>query len=378
MIAQTRRILFLMAGLGLSSIAAAEVPPAIETELIHIGKIVDPACTAKLYRPLMPSNDITSSAVPLYPGITIERNVAFGPAPRDVVDIFTADHGKAERPVLIYIPGGGGEKIELQSKEANAFYDNIGRWATKNGMVGVTMERHFSPTWDGGGKDVAAMLAFVQTHIAHYHGDPKRIFVWAHSAGNVPLGTYLGRPELWGPNGVGVKGAILMSPASFNILPLRAEMGSREQMMKMFAEAGKTCGAPGPMSTDAALPGIAVGQPGGPAPPPPGAAPGSPPPAPEEVDAATLLSRSSLPALKQSTVKIFLVNGEYDIGADPSTGNLMPFVKTLHDGLCNDGAAHCPAVLVAKGHSHMSVVFSIDTADTSVSGPVLAWIKQIH
>jgi len=46
--------------------------------------------------------------------------------------------------VLIYVPGGSGEKIEIQDKEANAFYDNIGRWATKNGMVGVIMQRHFS------------------------------------------------------------------------------------------------------------------------------------------------------------------------------------------------------------------------------------------
>ena len=38
---------------------------------------------------------------------------------------------------MIYIPGGAGNKIEQQSLEANAFYDNIMRWATKNGMVGV-------------------------------------------------------------------------------------------------------------------------------------------------------------------------------------------------------------------------------------------------
>ena len=31
------------------------------------------------------------------------------------------------------MPGGGGNKLEQQSRDANAFYDNIGRWATKNG-----------------------------------------------------------------------------------------------------------------------------------------------------------------------------------------------------------------------------------------------------
>src|SRR5260370_13253601 len=37
--------------------ALAQVPPDIEEGLRKIGQIVDPACTAKLYRPLMPKND---------------------------------------------------------------------------------------------------------------------------------------------------------------------------------------------------------------------------------------------------------------------------------------------------------------------------------
>jgi Carboxylesterase family len=364
----------LATGLGVCVLATAQVPSSIESELIRIGKIVDPACTAKLYRPLMPANDITSGVSPLYPGITIARDVSFGPNPKDVVDIFSADQGPASRPVVIYVPGGGGEKIELQSKETHAFYDNIARWATKNGMVGVNMQRHFSPGWDDGAKDISAMLQFVQSNIAKYHGDPKRIFIWAHSAGNMPLGTYLGRPELWGPKGVGVVGAIFMSPASFNILPLKAEMGTPEDMMKMFAMAGKTCGAPGPMSTDAALPGKATGQPGGPGPKPPGGLP----PAPPTIDAATLLGRSSLPALRKSSVKFMLANGELDIGANPADSNLMPFNRALHDELCKAGPEHCPVLLIPKGHSHMSIVFSIDTPDTTVSAPILAWMKQVR
>ena len=137
--------------------ASAQVPPNIEAGLIKMGHIVDPPCTAKLYRPLMPANDITSSATPSYPGITVVRDASFGPNPKDVVDIFSADKGPASRPVLIYVPRGGGNKIELQDKEANAFYDNIARWATKNGMVGVNMQRHGGPGWDAGAKDISSI-----------------------------------------------------------------------------------------------------------------------------------------------------------------------------------------------------------------------------
>jgi hypothetical protein len=368
-----RYVAILAAGLTASTLAAAQVPAAIESELVHIGKIVDPACTAKLYRPLMPANDVTSSAKPLYPGVTVERDLSFGTDPKDVIDIFVADKGGKSRDVLIYVPGGGGNKIELQSQEAHAFYDNIGRWAANNGMVGVNMQRHFSPGWSDGAKDIAAMLRFVQANIAKYHGNPERIFIWAHSAGNMPLGTYMGRPELWGPKGVGVKGVIFMSAAPFNILPLKAEMGSPDDMMKMFALAGKTCGAPGPMSSDAPLPGKAVGQPGGPN--APMAAPVGPRPAVSDVDAAMQLTRSSLPALKNSSAKILLANAELDIGTDPAQGNVMAFNRVLRDELCKEGTDHCPTLLIAKGHSHMSIVFSIDTPDTTVSSPILAWIR---
>jgi len=353
-------------------VAMAQVPANIESELVKMGHIVDPPCTAKLYRPLMPANDITSDKTPLYPGITVMRDQSFGPSPMDVVDIFTSDKGPASRPVLIYVPGGVGNKIEIQDKEANAFYDNIGRWATENGMVGVNMQRHASPTWDGGAKDISSMLQWVEANIAKYHGNPQRMFIWAHSAGNMPLGTYIGHPELYGPNGVGVKGVIFMSPAPFDIAPLKPPPVGGSNPMSVLADAGKTCGSKGAFATDGALPGRAAGQPGGP--PLPGGPGGFGPP----VDAATQLARSSLPELKRTSVKIMLANGDLDIGADPTVdGGVMPFNRMLHDELCKEGPTHCPTLLLAKGESHVSLVFSIDTPDKSVSGPILAWMKSI-
>jgi len=382
-------VLSLVLAVSLTAIMAeAQVPPQIEEQLVKIGHIVDPPCTAKLYRPLMPANDITSSATPLYPGITVVRDVSFGPNPKDVVDIFSADKGAGSRPVLIYVPGGGGNKIELQNKESNAFYDNIGRWATKNGMVGVNMQRHFGQGWDAGAKDISQMIQWVEANIAKYHGNPDRMFIWAHSAGNMPLGTYIGRPELWGPKGVGVKGVIFMSPAAFNIAPLELPPPPPgTNPFAILADAGKTCGAKGgALASDGALPGRTAGQPGGPDPgfgPPAGSTgrgAGGPPPGfggPPE-DAATRLSRSSLPELKKTSVKILLANAELDPGADTAVNRgIVLFNQMLHDELCKEGPAHCPTLLFAKGESHMSIVFSIDTPDKTVSAPILAWMKKI-
>jgi hypothetical protein len=68
-----------------AGVVQAQVPPDIESELIKIGHIVDPPCTAKLYRSLMPKYDINSTVTPLYPGITIARDISFGPNPMDIL-----------------------------------------------------------------------------------------------------------------------------------------------------------------------------------------------------------------------------------------------------------------------------------------------------
>ena len=207
--------------LAFAGVAAAQVPADIETQLRKIGQIVDPACTAKLYRPLMPHDDYNTYWAPgtaapgapnkeLYPGVTIAHDQSFGPNPKDLVDIFTGDKGPASRPVIIYVPGGAGNKIEQQIREANAFYDNIGRWATKNGMVGVLIQRHPGTKWDDGGRDISMAVDWIYDNIAKYKGDPNRMVIWAHSAGNGPLGVYITHPDRW-KNGVRVKGAIFMS-----------------------------------------------------------------------------------------------------------------------------------------------------------------------
>src|SRR5215475_4136663 len=216
-----RYAMLLALPLAISASASAQVPANIETELQKIGQIVDPACTAKLYRPLMPKNDFNTywppdapqpvSKAPLYPGVTILRDQSFGPNTKDVLDVFVADKGGKNRPVLIYVAGGAGNKIEQQARESNAFYDNIGRWATKNGMVGVLVQRHpGSGNWDDTGRDISVAVDWVHDNIAKYKGDPNHVVIWAHSAGNGPLGMYVGHPERW-KNGVQVTGAIFMS-----------------------------------------------------------------------------------------------------------------------------------------------------------------------
>jgi len=314
------------------TLSLAAVPPDIATQLKDMGRVVNPAGTAKLYRPLQPKAP--------YPGVKVEREIKYGTDPRMVLDVFAPEKGGGSRPVLIYVAGGAGNKIE-PVPDGDAFYDNIMLWAVKNGMTGVNVQRRGGQglEWDETAKDIGKVIEWVQANVSKYKGNPKRVFIWAHSAGNGPVGTYIGHPELYGPKGIGIKGAVLMS-GNFNILPVTVAVPA--------GQPGRGDGAPksGPDGK------------GG------GKGRGGPP-----VDPAVQLQRSNLPGFQKAKIGFFLATAELD------PANMGAFADTLKEQLCKAG--NCPQLLVFKDHSHMSEVFSPNTPDDSVSGPILKWMKKV-
>jgi hypothetical protein len=327
------------------AIAAAEanaaVPPDIAKQLVAIGRGVCVPETAQVYRPL--------HANPPYSGVSITRDVSFGPDPKNVLDVFAAEKGGNSRAVLIYVSGGAGNK-QQGGPNGDVFYDNIMLWAVKNGMTGVNVQRRPGAAWDDPAKDISLVVQWVHQNIAKYKGNPERAFMWAQSAGNIPVSTYVAHSEFWGPNGVGLKGVIFMSPPAFDILPVTAP-----QVQGGFGP----CGQPNGGAAPAAQPGPARGDGRG------GAGRGRGP----QPDPATQLARSNLPGLTSSKVPFMISVAELDPPA------IISFAETLKDQLCKAG--HCPTYAVYKDHSHISEVMSPDTADTSVTGPILKWIKSV-
>jgi triacylglycerol lipase len=312
-----------------TGMAKAQVPPEIAKQLIAIGRGVCVPETAQLYRPLHPN--------PPYAGVSITRDISFGPDPKNVLDVFTSDEAGGSRTVLIYVSGGPGNKRQ-GGPNGDVFYDNIMLWAVKNGMVGVNMQRRPGQAWDDPAKDVSLVVQWVNQNIARYKGNPGQVFIWSQSAGNVPVGTYIGHPEFYGPQGVGVKGVVFMSAPGFNILP---------------ATAPRAGGTP------------PCRQPNGDEKPFGGAGRG----AAAQPDAEPELTRSNLPGLIHSKLPFLVSTAELD------PLSVISFAETLRDQLCKAG--QCPTYLVFKDHSHISEVMSPDTADTTVTGPILKWIKSV-
>ncbi|MBZ5675992.1 MAG: alpha/beta hydrolase [Acidobacteriia bacterium] len=329
--------------MALAGVTQAQVPPEIAKQLVNIGRGVCVPETAQVYRPLHPN--------PPYPDDLIARDIAFGPDPKNVVDIFAPKKGGGGRPVLIYVSGGAGNK-QQGGPNGDVFYDNVMLWAVKNGMVGVNMQRRPGTTWDDPAKDIALVVFWVNQNIAKYKGNPKRVFIWAQSAGNVPTSTYIGHPEYYGPQGVGVKGVVFMSPPAFNILP-----ATPPPVQGGFGPCGRPDGQP------------VAAAPGGRGPGGPGGGKGDGKGKAAQPDAATQLARSNLPGLVKSKVPFMVSVAELD------PPNIIGFAETLKSELCKAG--NCPTYMVYKDHSHISEVMSPNTADTSVTGPILKWMKSV-
>lgn len=347
----SKSALILTAAAGL---AQAQVPPDVAKKLINIGRGVCVPETAEVYRPMHPN--------PPYKGVTIVRDASFGPDPMNVLDVFSAEKGGGNRPVLIYVSGGAGNK-QQGGPNGDVFYDNVMLWATKNGMVGVNMQRRPGTEWDDPAKDISLVIQWVQKNIAKYKGNPNRIFMWSQSAGNVPMSTYVGHPEFYTPTGIGIKGVVFMSPPAFDILPATPPP---VQGGAGFGACGRPDGSPAP--APAARGGQGKGGPGrgdGKA----SNAKGGGGRGRGAVDPATQLARSNLPGMIKAKIPYMLTVAELD------PPNIIGFAETLRDELTKGG--HPPTYVVFKDHSHISEVMSPDTSDISVTGPILKWMKSV-
>lgn len=182
------------------------VPPEIALHLVRQGVSIDPLGTAELYLPLHEKEP--------YAEVLVMRDIAYGKERRQRLDIFSRPVSRypKRRPVLIFAHGGGfssGDKHIAGSP----FFDNVGLWAVRNGLVGINMSYRLTPeaVWPNGAQDVANALQWVRRNIGRLGGDPAQVFLMGHAAGAVHVAGYIAHPALHVKPGGGVAGTILLS-----------------------------------------------------------------------------------------------------------------------------------------------------------------------
>ena len=285
------------------------MPPDIAQKLSQMGRVVDPPATRRLYAPLQPKEP--------YFGVRIERDLRYGPAERNRLDVFMPQATTSGRPVLIFVHGGafvGGDKRIADTP----FYDNIMLWAVKSGFIGVNMTYRLAPQfpWPAGAEDVATAVQWVSKEIAERGGDPSRVYLMGHSAGAVHVASYVSHPEFHKVKNGGVKGAIMIS----GIYDL-TEGPLNEAERSYFGD-----------------------------------------------DPSRYAGESSLPGLVKTDIPLMAVSAELD----PTVfGERLDHFK---EATCKRPTG-CARTLILPQHSHMSEVYSINTDDTRLTDQILDFVK---
>ena len=90
---------------------------------------------------------------------------------------------------------------------------------------------------------------------------------------------------------------------------------------------------------------------------------------------SVVFERKDVFRMLPTLIKIALAYAELDPGI--MNAQMPANTVALHDEMCKAGKDHCPEMWMLKGESHMSEVFSVDTADKTVSDPVLKFVKRL-
>ena len=112
-------------------------------------------------------------------GYDIHYGLAYGPDPRQLLDIYVPQGLKGPAPVLLFFYGGawqGGSRSN---------YRGFGQAFASAGIVTVVADYRLYPAvkYPAFVTDAAGALAWLHAHVADYSGDKARIFVSGHSAG---------------------------------------------------------------------------------------------------------------------------------------------------------------------------------------------------
>ena len=112
-------------------------------------------------------------------GYRIERDIVYGEAARNKLDIYIPDETTSDADVAVFFYGG---RWEYGSK---ADYLFVGQALASKGIVTVILDYRLFPDvrFPAFVEDGARAVGWVRRHIAGYGGDPQQIYLIGHSAG---------------------------------------------------------------------------------------------------------------------------------------------------------------------------------------------------
>jgi len=308
-----------IAGLFDAAPARAQVeklPPYLQATLAQFGPLYQKdnaafAATVDAFQPLL-------QAAPK-DGVVITRNQAYGPDPRQVLDVYQPI-ARSGAPVVIFVHGGA---YVAGNKDVGGHYANVATWFARQGMLGINATYRLAPAarWPAGAEDVRGMVTWAKANAVRYGGDPSRIFLIGHSAGATHVSGFIFDKALQPAAGPGVAGAVLIS-GRYRLIYDPADPFARN-MQAYFGE-----------------------------------------------DPAQYENRSPISHIRDGAhVPVFIVITEYEqTGLDVLGAELLA-------ALCaRDGT--CPRFARLNGHNHMSEVLAFNTPDEYLGHEILDFMAR--
>jgi acetyl esterase/lipase len=109
----------------------------------------------------------------------VKRDAAYGPTPRNKLDVYAPNTGKGPWPVIVFVHGGS------WSSGTKEPYEFVGRALATHGFLTLVISYGLHPEhpYPIFVEDTALAIDWATRHASEYGGDNKRIFVMGHSAG---------------------------------------------------------------------------------------------------------------------------------------------------------------------------------------------------
>ncbi|WP_271540879.1 alpha/beta hydrolase [Bradyrhizobium sp. CCBAU 45321] len=255
-------------------------------------------------------------------GIIVTRDEAYGPASKQVLDVYQPANAKSA-PVLIFLHGGA--HVFGDKNGYGEIYGNVGYWFARNGVLTLNATYRLAPEamWPSGAEDIDAMIKWARDNVARFGGDPTKITLMGHSAGATHVASYIFDKSLQPVTGPGLVAAVLISGRyRLNFEP----------------------GEPNAKNAQAYF----------------------------GTDGTKYLTRSPLTHVPDSPkIPVLIGIAEFENPTIDKLGAELFLAICQRDG-------NCPRFIRLLGHNHMSEIAAFNTPDEQLGREILDFIRAIH
>jgi triacylglycerol lipase len=242
---------------------------------------------------------------------------------RHRLDIYLPLEAQGPVPVVVFLHGGGFIRGDKADREA------VGNYFARHGVLAVVPNYRLGPRhrWPAGAEDVSSVLAWARANVAAYGGNFDHIVLAGESAGAAHIAAATLVRRFHPAEGLKVAGVFLAS----GVYNAELELLARSQL------------------------GIAT-----------------PDPRNEAyfgTDFAAWRAMSTVELVDADPFPLAISYAELDpVQMQAQAGELFARLVTRH--------GFQPRISVVRNHNHLSQVYSINTGDESLSGPMLDFVRD--